>query len=209
MRAQPDQGRRWLISNRGCAVSSRGLPTCPRSSPRSTSRCTCLASCASAAVRAGTRAENHAVDRALRLNSNLAIAWGSSGWLRVWRGEPDIAIEHLARAMRLSPLGPMMGEAQSATAHAHFFAGRHEEACRWASKTARENPRVPGGVRILAASNAFAGQVEEARAAVHRLLQIDPSRRISNLTNVLGPYRRSEDVVKYAEGLRRAGLPKD
>jgi TolB-like protein len=149
------------------------------------------------------------IDRALGLNPNLAIGWGSSGWLRVWRGEPEVAIEHLARAMRLSPLGPMMGEAQSATAHAHFFARRYGEACRWAAKTVLENPRVPGGVRILAASNALAGQVKEARPAVRRLLQIDPSRRISNLTDVLGPYRRPEDVAKYAEGLRKAGLPED
>jgi TolB-like protein len=147
------------------------------------------------------------IDRALALNSNLAIGWGSSGWLRVWLGEPQVAIEHLARAMRLSPLGPMMGESQSATAHAHFFAGRYEEACGWATKTARENPRVAGGVRILAASNALAGHLDEARTAVHRLRQIDPSRRISNLTDVLGPYRRPEDVAKYEEGLRKAGLP--
>jgi TolB-like protein/tetratricopeptide (TPR) repeat protein len=147
------------------------------------------------------------IDRALGLNANLAIGWGSSGWLRVWRGEPDVAIEHLARAMRLSPLGPMTGEAQSATAHAHFFAGRYEEASRWAGKTVLENPRVPGGVRILAASNALAGRVSEARVAVRRLLQIDPSRRLSNLTDVLGPYRRPEDLAKYAEGLRKAGLP--
>jgi len=92
------------------------------------------------------------VDRALGLNSNLAVGWGSSAWIRVWRGEPEVGIEHSARAMRLSPLGPMMGESQSATAHAHFFAGRYDEACRWAAKTALENPRIPGGLRILAAA---------------------------------------------------------
>jgi len=149
------------------------------------------------------------VDRALGLNSNLAVGWGSSAWIRVWRGEPEVGIEHSARAMRLSPLGPMMGESQSVTAHAHFFAGRYDEACRWAAKTALENPRIPGGARILAASNALAGRLNEARAAAHRLLQIDPPRRISNLTDVLGPYRRPEDLAKYAEGLRKAGLPED
>jgi adenylate cyclase len=147
------------------------------------------------------------IDRALELNPNLAIGWATSGWLRIWRGEPDVAIEHLARAMRLSPLGPMMGEAQSATAHAHFFAGRYKEACLWAGRTTLENPRVPGGLRVLAASNAFAGQSKKARAAVVRLLVIDPKRRISNLPDVLGPYRRREDITKYAEGLRKAGLP--
>ena len=28
------------------------------------------------------------------LNPNLATAWFLSGWLRVFRGEPDVAIEH-------------------------------------------------------------------------------------------------------------------
>jgi TolB-like protein len=149
------------------------------------------------------------IDRALGLNRNLAIGWATSGWLRVWRGEPDFAIEHLARAMRLSPFGPMMGEAQSATAHAHFFAGRHQEACLWAGRTTMENPHVPGGLRILAASNALAGHSERARAAVARLLQVDPNRRITNLMDVLGPYRRAQDVAKYQVGLRNAGLPEN
>src|SRR5262249_25162627 len=46
------------------------------------------------------------VDRALVLNPNLAGAWYASGWIRVWRGEPDIAIDHFAHGMRLSPLDP-------------------------------------------------------------------------------------------------------
>jgi TolB-like protein len=45
-------------------------------------------------------------DRAVMLNPNLAAAWFLGGFLRVWHGEPDGAIEHFARAMRLSPLDP-------------------------------------------------------------------------------------------------------
>jgi len=103
----------------------------------------------------------------------------------------------------------MVAESQSATAHAHFFAGRYDEASLWAGKTLLESPHVPGGVRILAASNALAGQQKRAQEAVRRLLQIDPARRISNLKDVLGPYRRPEDLANYAEGLRKAGLPED
>jgi TolB-like protein len=44
------------------------------------------------------------IDRALELNPNLAVTWQFSGWVRVWLGEPEVAIEHLARGMRLSPL---------------------------------------------------------------------------------------------------------
>jgi tetratricopeptide (TPR) repeat protein len=44
------------------------------------------------------------IDQALLLNPNFAGAWHVSGWVRFWLGEPEIAIEHLARPMRLSPL---------------------------------------------------------------------------------------------------------
>ena len=38
------------------------------------------------------------------------------------------------------------------------------------------------------------------------LRELDPSLRVSNLTEVL-PLRRLEDIAKFAEGLRKAGLP--
>jgi TolB-like protein len=68
------------------------------------------------------------IDRALMLNPNLAAAWIASGWVRTWLGKPDLAIEHLARAMRLSPLDPLTNRTRTATANAHFFAGRYDEA---------------------------------------------------------------------------------
>ena len=46
------------------------------------------------------------IDRALVLNSNLAEAWYCGGWVKNWLGEPELAIERFARAMRLSPLDP-------------------------------------------------------------------------------------------------------
>ena len=43
------------------------------------------------------------VDRALALNPSFARGWHISGILRVFAGQPDIAIEHLEAALRLSP----------------------------------------------------------------------------------------------------------
>jgi hypothetical protein len=59
---------------------------------------------------------------------------------------------------------------------------------------------------VLAASNALAGHLSEAHEAMAHLRQLDPSLRISNLKEVF-PLRRSEDLAKFAEGLRKAGLP--
>jgi TolB-like protein len=53
------------------------------------------------------------LDKALSLNPNLAAAWFLSGFLKVWHGEPDDAIDRFTRAMRLSPLDPEMYRMQA------------------------------------------------------------------------------------------------
>jgi tetratricopeptide (TPR) repeat protein len=146
------------------------------------------------------------IDRALVLNPNLAGAWNLSGWVRAYRGELDLAIEHHARAMRLSPLDPILYNMQVGTAFAHFLASRYDEACEWANRALNEQPNYPAANRILAASNAFAGHLSEAHEAMARLRELDPSLRVSNLNEVF-PLRRSDDLAKFAEGLRKAGLP--
>ncbi len=41
-----------------------------------------------------------------------------------------------------------------------------------------------------------------------RLRQLNPLLRVSSLKDdVLRPYRHAEDIARYAEGLRQAGLP--
>jgi TolB-like protein len=148
------------------------------------------------------------IDRALVLNPNLATAWYASGTVRAFRGgEPDLAIEHLQRAMRLSPFDPFMFTMQGVTAFAHFFAGRYDEASSWAEKAFWERPNILATLRIAAVSNAFAGRLDEAQRAVARALELDPDMRLSNLKDRIGTFRRPEDFAKYADGLRRAGLP--
>jgi adenylate cyclase len=93
------------------------------------------------------------------------------------------------------------------TAHAHFFLGRYAEAASWAAMALQDDPDVQFGLRVAAASNAMAGRPEQAHRAMARLRQLSPTLRISNLKDVLPPYRRAEDFSRYEEGLRRAGLP--
>ena len=146
------------------------------------------------------------IDRALVLNPNLAAAWLYSGWVNVWLGKPALAIEHLARAMRLSPVDPLIYMMRAATAHAHFHASRYDEASSWAGMVLREQPDDYVGLRIAAASSAFAGRADEAKTLCERLRQINPALRVCNLRHVLGPYS-PEALAKYEEGLRKAGLP--
>jgi TolB-like protein len=146
------------------------------------------------------------IDRALALDPNLARAWYASGWVRVYRGEPEVAIEHQARAMRLSPLDPTLYHMQVGTALAHMLAGRFDEATLWVERAFREEPKYHPAAIVMAASNALAGRTEDARQAMEHLRRIDPTLRISNLRD-RHPLRRPDDLARFADGLRIAGLP--
>ena len=146
------------------------------------------------------------LDRAKMLNPNLAAAWFLGGFVRVWCGDPDGAIEHFTQAMRLSPLDPEMYRMQAGMAAAHLFAGRFDEASSWAAKAFRNLPTFLILVAFIAASHALAGRTDEARRAMQHLRQLDPTLRISNLTDYL-PIRRPQDLAIFSDGLRKAGLP--
>ncbi len=147
------------------------------------------------------------VDRALLLNPNLAGAWYASGWVRVWLGETDMAIDHFARAMRLSPLDPHTIAMQAGTAFAHFLSGRYDEASSWAEKALWEQTNYLTTLLIGAASNALAGRAVEARKATARLRELDPTMCVTNIKNWAPPFRRPEHLARFEDGLRKAGLP--
>ena len=140
------------------------------------------------------------------LNPNLAGAWYASGWVRVCLGESDVAIEHFAHAMRLSPLDPHTIGMQAGTAFAHFLAGRYEEASSWAGKAMWEQTNYLTTLLIAAASNALAGRLAEAQKAMVRLRELDPTLRVSNVKD-WAAFRRPGDLAKLEDGLRKAGLP--
>jgi TolB-like protein len=145
------------------------------------------------------------IDRALALNPNLAMAWLASAWAHIWLGEPEVALERLARAVRLSPLDRTFGM-QTVAACAHFLAGRYAEAAPWAEKALREQDNYLIAISILAASYALTGRAADARNAMARIRQRDPTLRIANLKEAF-PIYRPEHLARFSEGLRQAGLP--
>src|SRR5262245_10324768 len=145
-------------------------------------------------------------DRALTLNPNSAWAWLYSGWVRVWLGEREAAIERVSRARRLNPADPHSFSMYSVLALAHFFAGRDTDALSWAEMAIREKPEFLIPHYIAAASNALAGRLADSRIALGRVRQLDPSFNTSNPQGLF-PLLRPEDLARLAEGLRLAGLP--
>ena len=146
------------------------------------------------------------VERAIALNPNLAMAWNFGGWIKIFRGEPEQAIERFGRAIRLNPLDPLVFLPQLGTACGHLFSDNNEEAAVWAERAIQERPRVIIALRLAAACFALGGRLGEARRAAALLSELAPNFRIAQV-RTLFPLRRPEDLAKYSEGLRLAGLP--
>jgi tetratricopeptide (TPR) repeat protein len=113
------------------------------------------------------------IDRALALNPNFARGWFISGDVRVWAGQPEIAIEHLETSLRLSPRA-RVGTQLSIIGQAHFFSRRFDEALPKLHLAIQEDPNYPSPYRFCAASYAHLGRLKEARDMIGRLRAINP-----------------------------------
>jgi adenylate cyclase len=62
-------------------------------------------------------------------------------------------------------------------------------------------------LRGAVVSNALAGRQQETEKALGRLLALNPGMRVSDARSGTGGFGRPEDLARYEEGLRKAGLP--
>lgn len=147
------------------------------------------------------------IEQAFTIEPNRASSVGIGGMIKIWLGEPEVGIERLVRAMRLSPFDPMTPGWRYGMALANFLLGRYDEASSWSVSGLEHAPDAQYLLRIDAASNALAGRLERARESVARLRELNPTLRVSNLREVLVPFRRAEDLIKFEDGLRKAELP--
>jgi tetratricopeptide (TPR) repeat protein len=111
------------------------------------------------------------VDRALALNPNYARGWHLSGVLRLWAGQPDIAIEHAETSLRLSPRA-RIGTTLLTIGVAHFLSRRFDEAVPKLLLAIHEDPSFPEPYRYLATSYAHMGRLDDAQEIVARLRAI-------------------------------------
>jgi tetratricopeptide (TPR) repeat protein len=144
--------------------------------------------------------------RALALNPNLALAWYCDSWMRIWHGHPETGIEHARRAIQLSPQDPMMFQLQTAMSHAYFTAGRYEEALSWAERALGDRPQHLPAILAAAASEALLKHQSEAQSYIELLIRLAPALRLNAIPAIL-PYHHAEDLAKWLQALRLAGLP--
>jgi tetratricopeptide (TPR) repeat protein len=111
------------------------------------------------------------VDRALAFNPSYARGWLISGFMRLWAGQTDHAIEHGQLALRLSPRA-QAGDKTFLIGTALFFGRHFEEAVPRLWVAIEAMPAYPNPYRYLAACYAHMGLLEEAHATIMRLRAI-------------------------------------
>ena len=119
------------------------------------------------------------IERALTLSPSNAHNWGTSGWVRLYAGQAETALECFHKALRLSPRvrsGVWVG-----IGNAYFMARRLDEAEATLRRSLESQAQWPPTYRILASCYAHMGRIDDARATLDKLRLI---------TNVVVPPRQ-------------------
>jgi adenylate cyclase len=146
-------------------------------------------------------------EKAVALNLNSAIAWRQSGYTLVYCGEPEKALMHLQRAVRLSPRDPRAEDAWTGITLALIQLERDKDAVAAGRSAVHGNPNSASAWRAFAAALALAGQTDEARTALQRMLAIDLT---CTATGMKARYGYTDKAAeRYFGGMRKAGLPED
>jgi tetratricopeptide (TPR) repeat protein len=143
--------------------------------------------------------------KAIDLNPNFAIAYGSLGRALVFDGQSENAINYFQKALRMSPHDPLIAVFYSGMGTAHYYAHRYDEAIEWSRKAIRERPGYTAAHRILCASLAMAGRTEDAEAAAATLRQLQPNISIAWVEQHV-PYT-PRAMPHFLDGMRKVGVP--
>jgi adenylate cyclase len=138
------------------------------------------------------------IDRALALNPSFAFGWYWSGWVRVFAGQLELAIQHFETSMRLNPRS-QRGFHLAGIGMAHFFALRFGDAVAALRVSLEEVSTFPPTYRTLAACYAHMGRLDEAREIIKRLASLTPV-----AVPTASPLRNPEHRELYLSGLRLA-----
>jgi adenylate cyclase len=144
-------------------------------------------------------------EKAIQLNPNLANAYGALGQALALAGEYEAAITNINKAIRLSPHDPFIVYWFGHLGVAAFAHERYEDACQWGRKTIQQNPKFPGGHRLVAASCGQLGHTEEASIELKELLHLMPGMTADDVRKQV-PFKRPADMERYIDGLQKAGL---
>jgi TolB-like protein len=138
------------------------------------------------------------IDRCLTLNPSSARGWYWGGLLRVFAGQPDLALEHFSVYLRLNPRDRPAPYLNS-IGEAYFFSRQFDEAAANLLASVERAPGFPITYRVLASCLVQMGRLDDARQIIGRLRAVTPAVLESGTR-----YRNPELRELFLSGLRLA-----
>jgi tetratricopeptide (TPR) repeat protein len=145
------------------------------------------------------------VDRAVILNPNLGSSWQIRGWVSIMRGEGHCALESFTTVLRLDPIDPARAGAWAGLACAYNVLGDFEAGYEWASRAVEAQTEM-WTLAYFVINAVPAGRMQEARAAVGKMLELKPTVKLSDALQLC--HTRDKDwSARMMSAFREAGLP--
>ena len=146
-------------------------------------------------------------ETALEMNPNAAPVWLWSAATRTWNGDGRGAVAAVNKGIALSPYDPLMYFSNSVAGVAYLTDAQYERAVEFAHLSLRDNRRYAASHRLLVMGLMLAGRPDEARAAVRRLISVEPSLTVEKFrTRYPGAHNPQVDL--YCDALTEAGVPR-
>ena len=144
------------------------------------------------------------VEKAMALGPNNSFAPAVAANIELFCNRPQAMVPLLKRAMRLSPIYPAwyLGD----LAFAYLLMDRLEDAIATAKESIKIDPEYIYNYHVLAIAHAELGQAEAARAAVDKMLHIEPKMSIRTFQDSQ-PYEDEALRDRMITAFRKAGLP--
>jgi adenylate cyclase len=145
-------------------------------------------------------------DEAVEVNPSHALGWLYGGTVNAFEGKGDAAVAATRRAMELSPLDPQRYYFESLGATAELSAHQYVNAERLARSSLALNRMHPSTWRVLTIALVSQGRMDEARAALGKMRQLEPQLTVNKYVARM-PNRQLESGRQWARCLAMAGLP--
>ena len=146
------------------------------------------------------------IRKALSLDGGSAWAWGRSGWIDAYRGDPESAIERFKISLDLAPQDPLAFNNLVGIGCAHFAAGNYAEAARWQQRGLIDHPSASWVHRTMCPAYVLAGAKSEARRSLGALRQHYPQLTLSEVQRGMPPLPQGYRNL-VVDALHGVGLP--
>ena len=151
-------------------------------------------------------AAGRVIREALAVDGGSAWAWSRGGWIDVYNGDAESAIERFKTALDLSPNDPLAFNSLVGIGCAHFGAGNYVEAARWQQRALAEHPSATWIHRTMCPAYVLVGAKPEARRSVTALREQYPELTIAEVQQGFPPMPQAYCDLVF-DALHAVGLP--